>query len=264
MPRDTFEVIVVDNNDQPCPAACAQSQANNIRYIHHAGGGSYAARNRGVTLAIGEILVFTDSDCSPDDRWLEVLGAEHTSQKHGSVIAGEIRVTSESNWRNLHEDYDRIMHHRQATYVSQGFGATANLSMSRQLFAKVGPFDEVFMSGGDRDWCERAGRQGDTMHFCQEAVVLHPARRSWADLCIKNRRGAGGDATRLRKAGCSTIEILAYPVMQAWPRFGILWRSSRKRPPFRRMQLVGEFLLLQWIRVVETWKLFLGVEPERR
>ncbi|WP_353057092.1 glycosyltransferase family A protein [Microbulbifer sp. VAAF005] len=32
--------------------------------------GSYAARNKGVELAEGDWLIFTDADCLPDSKWI--------------------------------------------------------------------------------------------------------------------------------------------------------------------------------------------------
>jgi len=68
-PQDRFEVLVVNNDPQdPVPE---MELPNNFQVLSESKPGSYAARNKGISVAKGEILAFTDSDCIPYEDWLE-------------------------------------------------------------------------------------------------------------------------------------------------------------------------------------------------
>lgn len=65
LPQSEYELLFIDNNstdgsDQVVAAFPA------VRLLREAKQGSYAARNRGLAEARGEILVFTDPDCAVD------------------------------------------------------------------------------------------------------------------------------------------------------------------------------------------------------
>jgi GT2 family glycosyltransferase len=259
----SIETIVVDNNERAL-VPLENDGLPRTRWVYHGGAGAYSARNAGAELASGLILAFTDADCIPSDRWLEFLVQDLESRGLNAVIAGAIVVTTETEWSNVHEDYDRTMHHRQSAYVREGFGATANFSMYRSLFERVGQFDERFLSGGDRDWCVRACAAGAQVHLNKRAVVFHPARRSLRELCIKNRRGVGGETARIRKAGFGLASPVAYQIARTPRRFQILWGSTRGVAATRRFLLAIEFLFLQGIRVAESVRLAVGALPERR
>lgn len=74
-PRDLFEVIVVDDGSRvaPEPIAKPYSEQMNIRLLVQEHTGPATARNTGALQAKGEVLAFTDSDCSVDKGWLKVL-----------------------------------------------------------------------------------------------------------------------------------------------------------------------------------------------
>ena len=68
-PYADYEVIVVDNNStERIDSVCEQFP--NVRYETESEQGSYAARNRGLSIAKGEVIAFTDSNCIPDAEWI--------------------------------------------------------------------------------------------------------------------------------------------------------------------------------------------------
>jgi glycosyltransferase involved in cell wall biosynthesis len=261
---DDYEIIAVDNNIKPCIETLKLAKSNEVIWIHQAAMGSYSARNAGAAIATGEILAFTDADCIPNERWLEELVTQLRTNGDEAIVAGTILLTSKSCWKNLYENYDRIMHHRQDYYVASGFGATANLSMYRALFEKVGPFDEAFLSGGDRDWCERACHIGSSISLSVDASVTHPTRASFGEHVTKNRRGVGGDASGIRKQGLGIAAIAVSQLLNTSTRLRILRHATRGHPICRRLQLLCVFFLLQVVRIAESLRLACGTAPERR
>ena len=68
--NEGYEVIVIDNNSSDDTARLINSYPE-IRYEFEAVKGPASARNRGLYVARGEIIAFTDADCVPSKTWLE-------------------------------------------------------------------------------------------------------------------------------------------------------------------------------------------------
>lgn len=66
-PRESFEIIAVDNNSDDGSMAILKRYPD-LKILSESTLGAYAASNTGLQPACGEILVFTDPDClvSPD------------------------------------------------------------------------------------------------------------------------------------------------------------------------------------------------------
>ena len=68
--KDLYEVIVVDNASEEDIKSIV-GQFSQAKYTYESQSGSYVARNKGISIARGEILAFTDSDCIPASDWIE-------------------------------------------------------------------------------------------------------------------------------------------------------------------------------------------------
>ena len=65
IPSSEYEIILVDDGSpDACPAICDEYAAihENIRVVHRENGGLSAARNSGIKVALGEYIMFVDSD----------------------------------------------------------------------------------------------------------------------------------------------------------------------------------------------------------
>src|SRR5690606_10515150 len=92
------------------------------------------------------------------------------------------------------ETYELLRGIPQHRYVKNGYGATANLAVSRQTFMHMGGFDVLRFSGSDAEVCRRAATLGGSVRFVRNAVVEHPARAQWAEVVTKTRRIKGAQA----------------------------------------------------------------------
>lgn len=197
---DCYEVLIV-NNDPRDAAPTGLPWPDNARMLIEAKPGSYAARNRGIAEAQGEVLVFLDADCVPAPGWLQA-GIDCLQSSSGAdLVAGSIELTYATPLLSPAECFEKAFAFRQQQNVAKGVAVTANLFVRRKVFDEVGPFNAELMSGGDFEWTRRATSRGHRMLYCAEAVVRHPARASLAALAGKARRVTSGSQALYRERG---------------------------------------------------------------
>lgn len=204
--------VVVPTRDRPqelqrCLAALeAQSVPAEVVVVEDADGrGPAWARNEGVRRARGEVICFTDDDCAPFPGWVKALTTP--------ILEGRARATAgptlmAAGATPADRAWEAIVGYLQdqATApgtASPGFAATANLACTRSLLEGL-PFDESFpaAAGEDRDWADRATRQGARPLFAPGAVVIHKAGLGWRGF-LRQQYRYGKGARRYRRAGAS-------------------------------------------------------------
>lgn len=251
-----FELLVVDND--PGAGRSAPALPAGARLIACPEPGAYAARNAGAAASRGRLLAFTDADCRPDPGWLAAM-AEAALRLPGRLLAGPVRMVA-GEPPNPCEIYDRIRGIPQERYVRQGYATTANLVVPRPVFDAVGGFDARRFSGGDADFCRRAGRAGHAVVLVPGAAVAHPARASWAELATKARRVKGGQL----RGGPRRLRLQWFlrtltPPLRATARF-----LRAPRPRTERLTAIGVLYRLWLVELAETARLLAGAPPERR
>lgn len=256
--QEDFEIILVNNT---CPEFDSSAiLPNNARVLNCDIPGSYASRNEGVKHALGQVLVFTDADCLPSRNWLQVLCKTFEAKSLEMLVAGRVDTVSAAPKPNLWEIFDVINGIPQEWYVSRGYAATANLSVSRQIFQSIGGFDGRRFSGGDADFCRRAFAQGHPLIFCSDAWVAHPARSSWSEISTKARRIKGGQLL----AG-SLINRCGW-LFRAFvpPIFGVKRFLGASQKPLSHRVFATLVLFMVWgIGLMEVMRLLLLGKPER-
>jgi hypothetical protein len=167
-------------------------------------GGSYAARNKGISLAQGDILAFTDGDCTPQPQWLDAGVARLLTGP--DLVAGAINFTSRKNTIDHH--FDRKFFLQQERWVQEkGTGATANLFVKRAVVEATGGFSEQLSSGGDFAFCRAAAAAGFSLVFEPQAIVDHPTRGLSAIL-RKARRIGSGKIERILHTTTTTGQVM--------------------------------------------------------
>jgi glycosyltransferase involved in cell wall biosynthesis len=259
-PANCFEIILVDNGSSTI--VLPPNLPVNARVLHCSTPGSYAARNFAAEHAAGEWLAFIDADCLPTPEWLERLDeAAGGLAGADAVLAGAIDVIQTSESPNFYEIYDMVRGIPQDRYVTRGYGATANLAVATELFHQLGGFDGNRFSGGDAEFCRRAGSMGWAIKYVPHARVNHPARVSWHEIATKARRVKGGQLTvgapaRRRLWAFATVMP---PLRNAWH----LLRNGRHTLAYRLIAV--HVLHLIWIvELRELLRLLRGHQAERR
>lgn len=252
LPRDAFQIIVVDNGSSDATKAIARGYRG-VELLEERQPGSYVARNLGIARVKAPITAFTDADCEPAPDWLaQVLRAAAANPGFG-VLAGKIELFDEiAQEREVFGDYERLFSFPQA-YAARGNCATANWASETALLRELGGFDAALKSGGDRQMALRIRAAGRPLVYIPDMLVRHPVRASRAELVRKRQRLSGGrwDRTVRRPRLAHVLGITAVDTLRRLRRAAISPDLSiRRRLAVMLLTLqlagvaVGEFLHL--------------------
>jgi len=172
-PNDLLEIIIIDNNSTDTSKQSAQKfpvtvlEETKIQ-------SSYAARNKGIRHAKGQILAFIDSDCTADAQWLR-HGASKLFTESADLVGGQAKFTF-SKKETAAEYFDSLTNLALESKISRGVAATCNLFVKAEVFDSIGLFPDNVKSGGDVQWTHRATQNGFPLVYAPNAVIYHPAR----------------------------------------------------------------------------------------
>ncbi|MGO4891716.1 glycosyltransferase [Flavobacterium sp. W21_SRS_FM6] len=259
-----YEIIIINNasNDN------TQNILNSIEGIIKLDcpvPGSYAARNMGINSAKGEYLAFTDSDCIPDPDWLRQMLSSTLNALPNTIVAGQVDffIDAEKNTEQEALLFERHFSMDQSKNVENGQCITANLLCEKELFDRVGPFNQQLKSGGDVDFTKRVSQSIGQIILNPNAVVRHPSRNT-AELILKRRRVIGGSWDKSFKSkhfrGLLTLSWRA--LKQLMERTLTLLTES-SLPLTMKWKVEVLLLKLFFISVAESFKLALGKESSR-
>ncbi len=163
-----------------------------------------SARNIGIAKAQGDLLIFLDSDCMPQEGWFK----EHlrANELGFEVVGGGVLPDGEGYW---HLTYNLTMFHEIFSTATKGwrpFLPTLNLSISRHVIDQVGGLDVSLPYSHDVDWTTRMRQAGFYPYFWPAAAVQHLHNRHsvahvWQDCAIN-----GQYARRVRVAHQYTLQ----------------------------------------------------------
>lgn len=220
---ENFEVIVVDSGPSEKGAEIIRDRFPWVRFerashrlLPH------AARNRGSSLARSAILVFTDPDVYPNEKWLARLYG--TYLQVGGIIVGSV-LCHGRRW------LDRGVHLSKFDMWLPGGGIrrvaiapTVNLLCPRRVLEAVGGFPGGFMIG-DTVLSWRVAEAGYSITFDPMAVLEHHHVSTWGGL-LRERFSRGAEFARVRAE------------TEAWSRPRAAWQLAVSVLPLRWAHLV--------------------------
>ena len=184
-----YEIVVVDDSSGDRTPGIARDYQCKLIALSENHGPAYC-RNIGVKNASGEILVFTDSDCLVDNYWLANIYKGFLNNNVAVIMGRLIMMPS-----NLLGDsisalgfpaggaigFDKIWKVDQDGFTDSL--STCNCAVKRDVFEKVGGFDDSFpFPGGEDSLLAFNLRRADYLiKYCPDAIVYHRARDSFAD-----------------------------------------------------------------------------------
>lgn len=200
LPPHEFEVIVSDDGSAEAPATRATSYSITVTRQENLGFRAAAARNKGAALARAPRLVFLDGDMMPEPGFLTAMlaGLERHDDGHGVLAVGARQHVDVSactpaqidQWLALgHADGARRL--TDPAWLSDGYARTNDLAeagvedfrliisalmgVDRELFERVGGFDETLTGYGGEDWdlAYRCWQAGARFAHVAGAVAWH-------------------------------------------------------------------------------------------
>jgi len=186
-----FEVIVsIDGSDDGTREIVDEAAAPyRLQAIWHPRQGRAAARNAGIGVASGDLLVLLDDDMEPVPELLHAHLDAHQGS-HECVVLGPVPIALDSSsspithylarmWREQHEAFASPEHRFRLRDFYSG-----NVSLRRELLLRVGGFDESFTTYGneDRELVIRLLATGSRIEYCPAAMAYHHCRKDFAAL----------------------------------------------------------------------------------
>jgi len=156
VPRDSYEIIVVDGNSKDKTRELAEPLADNvfIQTSKRVGG----ARNDGAMAASGDIVATTDADCILPRDWVERIERNFAEreivQLYGTVypIEGGIRNHLSLLGANT---FARLGYHTRTIYFTLG----CNTAFDREAFVQAGMY-RCIDAGDDLEIAQRMRKIG--------------------------------------------------------------------------------------------------------
>jgi glycosyltransferase involved in cell wall biosynthesis len=227
-----FEVIVVDDgSDDTAPDGIREwSRCCALRIVRQGHAGISSARNHGVRVSRGSVLIFTDTDCKLQNQCLELLGQAVTrSPRHDCF---QLRLVGDSF--NLVGRAEALRLSALQSHLLQSDGRirylnTAGFAIRREKESvEKGLFDPSARRAEDTLLLAHLMRARELPLFVGDAIIQHAVPLSFVACLVKDLRSAWLEAGTF-----STIRSMGVRIrMSQGERLSILcstWKASRGR-----------------------------------
>ena len=185
-----FEVIAVDDGSKEDTRATLAGLVTRyaLRLERQSNSGAAVARQRGVDLATGTILVIVDDDMQVHPNFLEKHLEKHVTDD--TVVLGRLRPDAKLAEMPLFERFYAQVLAEKAEAFAGGKASvrghdvyTGNVSFPRKLFLEAGGFDAQFRALEDEELGIRLEKAGARFAFANEAESVHgsdwTSMKSW-------------------------------------------------------------------------------------
>jgi GT2 family glycosyltransferase len=232
-PEGGFEILVVDDGDG------LPSLPEDVRVVAGDGAGPASARNRGVEVARGEVVAFTDDDCRPSRRWLCELDAELRRGRAAGVAGTTVNGLPEDVFASASQLVLDTAYECFSRGAEPGFAGSANLAMLAADLRALGGYDRSFRICEDRDLCARWLASGRRLAWAPAAEVAHCPEMGLASFLRQHAAyGRGAYAVRKRAMGSG---IVPRPQL----RFAFALAGRVRRAPGKKLRVAALCALSQ-------------------
>jgi glycosyltransferase involved in cell wall biosynthesis len=247
-PGEDFEVIVVDDGSADATlevvqrALAAPPPGAPLRSLRQTNAGPAAARNRGLALARGDVVLFLGDDVIGDPGLVAAHLQAHRQGGPRTAVLGPIepgyegeRTPFEAFLDQSGLQFDFRLDGRDPEDLPFAMFYTANVSADRGALVEVGGFDERFRDAAweDVELSYRLSRTGVRIRFAPAARVLHLHPVTLAQYTRRMR--ANGRAARLLLTLHPQEEVAAVVAPMVLSEAG--YRTGRLRAGLARLAI---------------------------
>ncbi|MFN3802764.1 glycosyltransferase, partial [Belliella pelovolcani] len=218
--KDLWEVILVNNEPNiPLKLPIDISIEYKLKILEEPKYGSYAARNKGLEYAKGEIIAFTDSDMLPDKNWLESAYSffQKDVKKEIGILTGPVPLFYKNPVQLTDaEIYEKYTGFDFEGYAKEGACGAGNWFSYKSVLDEFGGFREDLKSNGDTELSLRISQKYKVV-YVPELINRHPARYHTGELVFRYQRILGG--TFQRKYQGDKLGFLAHTMNFIFRRY---------------------------------------------
>jgi GT2 family glycosyltransferase len=230
--KDDYEVIIVDgmSNDGTYEILEELKNKYDFKFLKNEKINAAAGRNLGIKNSKGEFIAFIDGDAIPEKNWLKNI--KSTFEKHDEVVGvgGPDLLPKDSSYKS--QSIGRVMtsplarggrlnpstqHSLMEEEKYVGHIPTCNLSLRREVFDKVGFFDETFVKGQDLELNYRITNNGFKLLYSPKIKVLHYRKNDFKSFSKQIYKWAKAKVAIIKKHGFNGLTSHVY----LWPLYFI-------------------------------------------
>jgi len=196
-PEASLEIVVVDDGSSDATSTVVrewQGRDARIRYCRRPHGGIAAARNTGIVNATGDVIAIVADDYLLAPDYARTVVSFFRANPAAMIVrfrlvAADDRFLSrvshayqEASTSRRLADGGRFGGHRAlwrrrpaptSTTTEHGLEAAGAAAFRREVFSRVGLFDESFVRAEDSDLTARLRAAGIPVHYCPNHAIRH-------------------------------------------------------------------------------------------
>lgn len=251
----TAELVIIDNNSTDN----TQQIINNFKHKSkfkvtseiEKKAGSGIARNRGISIAKGKIIVFVDDDCYLENNYLQIVNSRFEDSKMG-FIGGKVLLYDKTDMEMTIQRSDEREEYNKLQLLAPSKIMGANLCIRKEALTSVNGFDPLLGSGTrfvaeDIDCVYRVLAKGWKGLYEPELVVYHHHGRNSIDEITELLKGYD------RGLGVYLFKSFFNPFFKLMINLQIIKYFVFRRP-FKRTHMIQGIIVYIYLRILNSCK----------
>ena len=230
--HDSYEVIVVDgmSDDGTYELLQELQKDHDFKLLRNEKKNAAAGRNIGIKEARGEAIAFIDGDAVAAEDWLKNIKRAF-EESGAAAVGGPDLVPADSGYK------ERVIAYVMTSPLARGGKLnpstqhtmmdkkryvehipTCNLCIKKEIFEKVGLFDENFVKGQDLELNFRIRSAGYRIFYSPSIKVVHYRKRHIRHFARQIYKWAKAKVAVIKKHGFHGITSHIY----LWPAYALI------------------------------------------
>ena len=177
IPRDQYEIIVVDNGSQDATGQVALVFGADKVVVERTKG-TNIARQRGIDESRGEIIAFLDADCVAPTDWLSQIGHLFSNKDIAAVSGPCVFGTAEDKFYTIFPALEKVIDVAEIVFDKKaGLLLGGNFAIKRDTLDKIGKLPPVEFFGDDASLAMVISRKAGKVLFDKRLIVKSSPRR---------------------------------------------------------------------------------------